>query len=166
MSCQQRRPREVPAARAARPDDVAGDADRRRRSDLVGRAFAEGLLDLAEMDQALDEVLRARTLGELDDAAGILPTQWVAASERSDAAAHRAAARRSAHRRAVATYVGVMALLVGIWALTAVTAGAGHFWPIWPALGWGVPLLLDRSASADTNPDSSRDDGPTERPTG
>ena len=27
--------------------------------------------------------------------------------------------------------------LVGIWAL----AGAGYFWPAWPALGWGFALV-------------------------
>ena len=31
-----------------------------------------------------------------------------------------------------------MALLIAIWAVT----GAGYFWPVWPMLGWGVPLML------------------------
>lgn len=35
-------------------------------------------------------------------------------------------------------YSAVMLLLVAIWALT----GAGHPWPLYPALGWGIPLLL------------------------
>jgi hypothetical protein len=37
----------------------------------------------------------------------------------------------------VRTYLAVMALLVAIWAL----AGAGYFWPVWPAVGWGFFLL-------------------------
>ena len=35
------------------------------------------------------------------------------------------------------SYLLVMALLVTIWLLT--TPG-GYFWPIWPALGWGIGL--------------------------
>ncbi|MBA3437053.1 MAG: XRE family transcriptional regulator, partial [Thermoleophilaceae bacterium] len=33
-----------------------------------------------------------------------------------------------------------MALLVAIWALT----GEGYFWPVWPALGWGIGLMGPR----------------------
>ncbi len=38
----------------------------------------------------------------------------------------------------VTTYLVVMAIFVVGWALT--TPGR-HFWPIWPAIGWGVPLF-------------------------
>ena len=34
-------------------------------------------------------------------------------------------------------YLVVMVALVAIWALT----GAGYFWPVWPALGWGIGLV-------------------------
>ena len=34
-----------------------------------------------------------------------------------------------------------MALLLAIWALT----GAGYFWPVWPALGWGIGILMHAS---------------------
>jgi hypothetical protein len=39
-------------------------------------------------------------------------------------------------------YAGVMALLVAVWAVS----GGGHFWPIWPMIGWGwclVPQVVD-----------------------
>ena len=36
----------------------------------------------------------------------------------------------------------VMALLVAIWALT----GMGYFWPIWPALGWGIGIVSHRAS--------------------
>jgi hypothetical protein len=36
-----------------------------------------------------------------------------------------------------------MALLVVIWALT----GMGYFWPIWPAVGWGIGILSHGSAA-------------------
>jgi len=35
-------------------------------------------------------------------------------------------------------YLVVNSFLIGIWAFT----GAGYFWPVWPMLGWGVPLML------------------------
>jgi hypothetical protein len=31
-----------------------------------------------------------------------------------------------------------MVLLVSIWVLT----GAGYFWPVWPMLGWGIPMFM------------------------
>jgi hypothetical protein len=34
----------------------------------------------------------------------------------------------------VRTYLAVMALLWLIWLAT----GAGHPWPVWPMLGWGI----------------------------
>lgn len=37
-------------------------------------------------------------------------------------------------RSHVLSYTLVMALLVGIWAIT----GTGYFWPVWPMMGWGI----------------------------
>ena len=34
-------------------------------------------------------------------------------------------------------YLAVNALLVLVWALTS----AGHFWPAWPMLGWGIGVV-------------------------
>ena len=38
-----------------------------------------------------------------------------------------------------ATYLAVNALLVVIWAMTS----PGHFWPIWPMLGWGIGVIAN-----------------------
>ena len=46
-----------------------------------------------------------------------------------------------AFREHLRSYLLVMALLVAIWALT----GAGYFWPVWPALGWGIGILSHAS---------------------
>jgi hypothetical protein len=35
-------------------------------------------------------------------------------------------------------YVAVIGFLVAIW----LTTGGGYFWPVWPALGWGLGLAL------------------------
>ena len=139
-------------AQAARPDDLVGDADRQRTADLVGRAFAEGLMDLDEMDRALDEVFRSRTVGELDAMTSMFPREWAAASRSAERAAQRVAAMRAARSEDLRSYLGVMALLVGIWAVTAVVWGATYFWPIWPALGWGVSLLVGQCGRQGSNP--------------
>jgi hypothetical protein len=49
-------------------------------------------------------------------------------------------------------YLSVMALLVAIWALT----GAGYFWPVWPALGWGAGLMLPGGVCASTRRTGAR----------
>ena len=37
----------------------------------------------------------------------------------------------------VRTYLVFMAFFVVLWAVS----GGGHFWPIWPMLGWGLGLV-------------------------
>ncbi len=39
-------------------------------------------------------------------------------------------------------YLAVIGFLVAIW----LTTGMGYFWPIWPAMGWGLALGLHRAA--------------------
>ncbi|MFC6422590.1 2TM domain-containing protein [Ornithinimicrobium tianjinense] len=47
-----------------------------------------------------------------------------------------------AFRIHLTVYLAVMALLVAIWLIT----GAGYFWPVWPAMGWGLGLGLHRAS--------------------
>lgn len=47
-----------------------------------------------------------------------------------------------AFRIHLTVYLAVMALLVAIW----VTTGMGYFWPVWPAMGWGLGLGLHRAS--------------------
>jgi hypothetical protein len=32
-------------------------------------------------------------------------------------------------------------LMIGIWLVVAVTAGAWYFWPVWPILGMGIGVV-------------------------
>jgi fatty acid desaturase len=50
----------------------------------------------------------------------------------------RLQARRRFQRHAL-IYAVVIGLFVGIWALTNF---GGYFWPIWPALLWGIALAI------------------------
>lgn len=46
---------------------------------------------------------------------------------------------RTSFQAHATTYTVVNALLVAIWFLTSPGA---YFWPVWPALGWGVAVGL------------------------
>ena len=115
----------------------ASDADRDRIVDQLRDHAAAGRLATEELEERIDGALMARTNGELD----ALLTDLPAMPDRKRAVARREAARNgySEHLR---TYLMVMALLVTIWALT----GMGYFWPVWPALGWGVGILSHRAS--------------------
>lgn len=111
----------------------AGDADRERVVTALSAHAAAGRLDAEELEERTAAALEARTFAQLEALTADLPAQRPVAS---DAATRpRRAPRRGRHGLRV--YVATMVLLVAIWALT----GMGYFWPVWPALGWGVALL-------------------------
>lgn len=111
------------------PDDGSrcGDLDREHAVDVARHACRDGLLTLEEYSARLDAIWSARTHGDLRAALTDLPV----------APTPTTAGNRSAWR----PYVFVVTLLIIIW---AATTPFGYFWPIWPALGWGIPLLLHR----------------------
>ena len=119
------------------PEMRASDEDRERVVSMLRDHAAAGRLSTDELDQRTGTALAARTHGELD---GLL-TDLPRLRDARRAEARRAAARRgfTEHARA---YLAVMALLVVIWALT----GMGYFWPVWPALGWGIGVLSHRAS--------------------
>ena len=120
------------STRDVRPDVRASDADRDRVVDDLRDHAAAGRLGTDELEDRIGVALQAQTFGELDVLLADLPKL----KDRRRAEARRAAAQRGL-REHVRTYVMVMALLVAIWALT----GMGYFWPVWPALGWGIGIL-------------------------
>jgi len=106
----------------------ASDAERERVVDALRAHAAEGRLDTAELEDRVEAALAARTDDELAALGSDLPRP----------------PRRRTRNDEVKAYLGVMALLVFVWAAT----GADYFWPIWPMLGWGVPLALCTRAAA------------------
>ena len=115
----------------------ASDADRDRTVDQLRDHGAAGRLTTEELEERADRALAARTLGELEAILTDLP----AVPDRRRVTAKRQAAWSgyADHRR---WYLMVMVLLVTIWALT----GMGYFWPIWPALGWGIGIASHRAS--------------------
>ena len=112
---------------------LASDADRDRIAERLRDAAGEGRLTADELDERLGRALSARTEAELEPLVSDLPAPPGPRRRRP-----RRGAWESEHLRA---YVSVSVMLVAIWALT----GAGYFWPVWPALGWGFGLFLGTS---------------------
>lgn len=145
-------PRDDAASRAARRAPEATDRfavtgnDRLRASDAERDAAAAelqvhaaaGRLDVDELDERMSAVLTARTRADIGGALEDLPETSPAAATPAVSRAHGANA-----------YLAVIVLLVTIWVLS----GGGHFWPLYPAIGWGLPLLINRSR-ATTRPGS------------
>jgi hypothetical protein len=119
------------------PQLRVSDADRDRIVDQLRDHGAAGRLDTEELEERTDLALAARTFGELD----ALLTDLPSAPDRRRAIARREKALDtfSDHLRC---YLSVMVLLVAIWALT----GMGYFWPVWPALGWGIAIVSHRAS--------------------
>ncbi|CAN5594233.1 DUF1707 domain-containing protein [soil metagenome] len=124
-------------ARRAQGVDLASEPARRvstlEREQVIDQLKANtgaGHLDIDEFGDRVERALTARTAGELAPLVSDLADLRTAAQDRAD--------RRADRRAALAPYLGVMALLVVIWAVS----GFGGFWPIWPMLGWGIPLAI------------------------
>jgi hypothetical protein len=114
------------------------EAARQRVVDAIERHYLEGRLTVDELDERLGLALMARSQADLARAhAGLSLVQ--------DAPAPRSAGRRRPRRNGrsvraeVSLYLAVMATLVLVWALSG---PSGSFWPVWPMLGWGIPLLM------------------------
>lgn len=126
---------EAPARSMTIPDDRlrASDAEREAAAAELQVHAAAGRLEVEELDERMTAVLAARTRADIAGALGDLPEAPRTSSRPTTRDARRPGA-----------YLAVMVLLVGIWLLT----GAGHFWPLYPALGWGLPLLLHARRAA------------------
>ena len=108
----------------------ASDAEREAAAAELRVHAGTGRLDVEELDARLGAVLGARTRSEVAAVLSDLPA--------ASPTARRAAATPSRAGNELHAYAAVMLMLLAIWVLS----GAGHFWPIYPALGWGLPLLL------------------------
>ncbi len=127
----------------------AGNADREQVVAQLNAAFAEGRLDVAELDERVAAAYAAKTLGELGPLTADLPPSPVPA-RRSAPPARRAEDRPEpaggssgvTHWAPVGAAFGVFLLNVVIWG--AVSLGNGHpvyFWPIWVAIPLALALI-------------------------
>lgn len=119
------------------PEDMrAADADRQRVAAAIERHYLDGRLTAEELDEWLGWALAARTDGDLASLLTDLPP--LPKSTHAARVKQQPVRRVSRDLRAQATkYALVMVLLIVLWAATTPT---GHFWPIWPMLGWGIAV--------------------------
>ena len=114
-----------------RPDIRASDADRDRVVEKLRDHAAAGRLTTDELEERVDAALVARTAAR---------PQRVKRRRHGHGYRWRTDWGYSPHVR---VYLSVMVLLVAIWLMT--TPG-GYFWPMWPALGWGIGVFAHGSA--------------------
>jgi len=120
----------------------AGNADRERVVAQLNAAFAEGRLDVAELDERVAAAYAAKTLGELVPLTADLPV----GKGRSATPARRESAvparrEESGNRWAgVSGALGLFLVCTLIWAATNIGGDTelSYFWPIWTA----IPLVF------------------------
>jgi hypothetical protein len=124
------------------PAVPVSDAERWHIMEFLSTQCAVGRLTQYEAEDRIAAAARALTRADLEpllaDLPAVPPLQTTA-SRRTRALrappGHKAQIALGLH---ITTFVLVMAFLIVIWLLT----GAGYFWPIWPALGWGLVVAL------------------------
>ncbi len=122
------------------PTTRVGDSERERSAACLGQAFTQGYLSMEEYETRLARAFEAQTAGPLNDLVADLPVAQIIRRGPRRRARRSAAARRGVQIH-LAAYLGVSVLMIGIWLVTAVFAGAWYFWPVWPILGWGIGMV-------------------------
>ncbi len=116
----------------------ASDKDRDNVASQLSLHYSEGRLDFAEYQQRLDEAYSAKTFQDLDFCLRQLPASYSYSIQ-----AHPLSQQNEKIKRHwlvfphILLYVLVISFLIVIWSLTN---PGGYFWPVWPALGWGIGI--------------------------
>ncbi|GAB3235836.1 DUF1707 domain-containing protein [Mycolicibacterium hippocampi] len=118
----------------------AGDHDRESVATLLGQALAQGYLDMGEYEKRLQAAFAAQTTPELRHLTSDLPLAQLRRSDPRRRAARRAAARRGVAFH-LAAYLAMVVVVLTVWLVVGLTAGAWYFWPIWPILGAGIGVV-------------------------
>jgi hypothetical protein len=120
----------------------AGNADRERVVAQLQSAFAEGRLDVGELDERIAAAYAAKTLGELAPLTADLPSSRSPARPAAGVPAPRTPGQEIDHhsrRAAIGGALGLFLVNVLIWAVISIgTRDAIYFWPIWTA----IPLVF------------------------
>jgi hypothetical protein len=127
------------------PGADVSDDDRAMVAQLLQRHAVDGRLTLGELADRVNAAYRTQEWPALQALLADLPVVPLSpalpvpvAPPPHPATSKAAHVARAAFRVHFGLYLSVMAMLVAIWALT----GAGYFWPIWPAMGWGVGVVV------------------------
>ncbi|WP_326548273.1 DUF1707 domain-containing protein [Mycolicibacterium sp. ND9-15] len=118
----------------------AGNPDREKTADLLGQALAQGYLEMPEYEARLQAAFAARTRAQLHELTADLPVERLKRADPRRRKARRRVARRSVQFH-VAGYLAGSLLMLGIWLVVGLSAGAWYFWPVWPIMGWGFGVI-------------------------
>ena len=122
------------------PSVRAGDREREQTANQLGQALSQGYFALDEYETRLQATFAAHTTAELRELVADLPVDRI---RRNDPA--RRQARVKAAKRGVqihlAAYLAMVVIVLTVWLVVGLTAGAWYFWPIWPILGAGIGVL-------------------------
>jgi hypothetical protein len=88
----------------------------------------------------LQAAFGAHTTAELHQLVSDLPLAQLRRNDPSRQAARRKAARRGVQIH-LAAYLAMVLIVLTVWLMVGLTAGAWYFWPIWPILGAGIGVL-------------------------
>ncbi|HEX4901683.1 MAG TPA: DUF1707 domain-containing protein [Acidimicrobiales bacterium] len=125
------------------PGVRATDADRQRTIAHLRTAAGEGAIDLDELEQRIAAAWHARTVTDLDDVTHDLPVPPVPPVPPAPQRGRSLALQDDGFRGHLTVYSLVIGMLVVLWLL----GGAGHPWPIYPAMGWGIGLGAHHQAA-------------------
>ena len=118
-----------------------GTAEREAAAALIADAAAAGYLDTDEFTSRSGDAFGARTHGELSAALADLPAGFMRQREADRRRERHVAAARAGMRWHVGGYVAGSLLMIAIWLVVGLSAGAWYPWPIWPILGWGIGVF-------------------------
>jgi Domain of unknown function (DUF1707) len=130
------------------PDAMrAANADRERVVEQLNAAFAEGRLDVGELDERVTAAYAAKTMGELKPLTVDLPPAGTVARRQASLperipGAEVARDERAEARRAVAGMGGVFVLNVVIWGVISAASGDSiYFWPVWILIPVAIAVI-------------------------
>lgn len=118
----------------------AGDREREETANQLGQALSQGYLGLDEYETRLQRTFAAHTTDDLAELVADLPLGRIRRNDPRRRRARRKAARRGVQIH-VAAYLAMVVIVLTVWLVVGLTAGAWYFWPIWPILGAGIGVL-------------------------
>lgn len=128
----------------------AANADRERVVAQLNEAFAEGRLEVGELDERVSRAYAAKTMGELKPLTADLPGAGTVARRPSAAPQPVSSSggevarkdERKESRVAVAGMTGVFVLNVAIWGVVSLAAGnLIYFWPVWILIPVAIAMI-------------------------
>ncbi|WP_433474674.1 DUF1707 SHOCT-like domain-containing protein [Spirillospora sp. CA-142024] len=136
---------------APNPDIRASDADRDRVAASLREHCAEGRITMDELDERLESVYGAKTLGQLQEITSDLPEEDLyqlpvpasqAKSTASPAKPMPGDLEPQRMRAMWGAWATVSMINFTVWLIILVTSGAVYPWWIWVAGPWGAILLM------------------------